>query len=50
MDMILHGANPAELPVAVPTDFTFSVSRSALDQLGLTLPDDVKAKVNEWID
>jgi putative tryptophan/tyrosine transport system substrate-binding protein len=50
IDMILHGANPAELPVAVPTDFTFSVSRSALDQLGLPLPDDVKAKVNEWID
>jgi putative ABC transport system substrate-binding protein len=50
IDSILHGANPAELPVAVPTDFTFSVSRSALDQLGLTLPDDVKAKVNEWID
>jgi putative ABC transport system substrate-binding protein len=50
IDSILHGAKPAELSVAVPTEFTFSLSRSALDKLGLTLPDDVKAKVNEWLD
>jgi putative ABC transport system substrate-binding protein len=50
IDSILHGANPAELSVAVPTEFTFSLSRSALDKLGLILPDDVKAKVNEWLD
>jgi putative ABC transport system substrate-binding protein len=50
IDSILRGANPAELSVAVPTEFTFSLSRSALDKLGLTLPDDVKAKVTEWLD
>jgi putative ABC transport system substrate-binding protein len=50
IDSILHGANPAELSVAVPTEFTFSLSRSALDKLGLTLPDDIRAKVNEWLD
>jgi putative tryptophan/tyrosine transport system substrate-binding protein len=50
IDSILRGANPAELSVAVPTDFTFSVSRSALDKLGLTLPDEVKVKVTEWLD
>ena len=50
IDAILRGANPAELAVEVPTEFIFSVSRSTLDQLGLTLPDDVKARVNEWLD
>jgi putative ABC transport system substrate-binding protein len=50
IDKILRGADPAELAVAVPTEFTFSVSRSALDNLGLTVPDDVKARVNEWLD
>ena len=50
IDAILRGANPAELAVAVPTEFTFSVSRSALSKLGLNLPDDVKAKVTEWLD
>jgi putative ABC transport system substrate-binding protein len=47
---ILNGTSPAELAVAVPTEFTFSVNRSALHKLGLTLPDDVKAKVDEWLD
>jgi ABC-type uncharacterized transport system substrate-binding protein len=50
IDAILRGANPAELTVAVPTEFIFSVNRSALERLGLTLPDDMKAKVNEWLD
>jgi putative ABC transport system substrate-binding protein len=50
IDSILHGAKPAELSVAVPTEFTFSLSRSALDKLGLSLPDDIKTKVTEWLD
>jgi putative ABC transport system substrate-binding protein len=50
IDAILRGANASELAVAAPTEFTFSVSRSALEKLGLTLPDDVKARVNEWLD
>src|SRR5215510_744318 len=37
VDKILRGANPADLPVATPTQFTFSVSRSALENLGLAL-------------
>jgi putative ABC transport system substrate-binding protein len=50
IDAILRGANPAELAIEVPTEFICSVSRSALDKLGLTLPDDLKARVNEWLD
>ncbi len=49
VDQILRGANPAELPIAVPTELVFTVSRSKLDQLGLTLPPDISAKVNDWV-
>ena len=50
VDKILRGANPADLPVAGPTQFTFSVSRSTLEKLGITLPSDVSARVNDWLD
>lgn len=50
VDQILRGANPADLAIAGPTQFTFSVNRSALAKLGLTLPTDINARVNEWID
>jgi ABC-type uncharacterized transport system substrate-binding protein len=50
VDKILHGAKPADLPVAGATQFTFSVSRSALTKLGLSLPSDIGARVNDWLD
>jgi ABC-type uncharacterized transport system substrate-binding protein len=50
VDRILHGANPAELPVAGPTQFPFSASRSALAKLDLSLPSDISARVNDWHD
>ena len=50
VDKILHGANPAELPIAGATQFTLSVRRSALARLGLTLPPDITARVNDWLD
>jgi ABC-type uncharacterized transport system substrate-binding protein len=50
VDKILRGANPAELPIARATQFTFTVRRSALAKLGLTLPPDLTARVNEWLD
>ena len=50
VDKILRGANPADLPVATPTQFTFSVSRSALENLGLALPSTIGARVNDWLD
>ena len=48
VDMILRGANPADLPVNGPTQFTFSVNRSVLAALGLSLPSDVSARVDDW--
>jgi putative ABC transport system substrate-binding protein len=50
VDKILHGANPADLPIAGPTQFTMSANRTALKNLGLSLPSDLAARVDEWID
>ncbi len=50
VDKILRGANPADLPIAGPTEFTMSANRTALRKLGLSLPPDFAARVNEWID
>jgi ABC-type uncharacterized transport system substrate-binding protein len=47
VDEILRGANPADLPIAGPTQFTLSANRTAFEKLGLqpvswqdTRPDD----------
>src|SRR5262249_53528686 len=50
VDNILRGANPADLPISGPTQFTMSVNRTALHKLGLSLPSDLTARVDEWID
>jgi putative ABC transport system substrate-binding protein len=50
VDQILRGANPADLPIAGPTQFTMSVNRTALTKLDLSLPADLSARVDEWID
>ena len=50
VDKILRGANPADLPIAGPSEFTMSVNRTTLNKLGLSLPPDLAARVNEWID
>lgn len=50
VDRILHGANPADLPITGPTQFTMSANRTTLKRLGLSLPSDLAARVNEWID
>jgi putative ABC transport system substrate-binding protein len=50
VDKILRGANPADLPIAGPTEFSMSVNRTALGKLGLSLPSDLAARVNQWID
>ena len=50
VDKILKGVNPGELSVEGPTQLTISVNRSTLDRLGLSLPADLVARVNEWIE
>jgi len=50
VDKIVHGANPADLPIAGPTEFAMSANRAALKTFGLSLPPDLAAQVTEWID
>ena len=50
VDRILRGASPSELAISGPTQFTLSANRTALGKLGLSLPPDIVARVNEWID
>jgi putative ABC transport system substrate-binding protein len=50
VERILHGENPADLPVAGATKLTFSISRSALGGLGLSLPEDIRARIDEWVE
>lgn len=49
VDQILRGANPADLPIALPTTLTFSVGRSALQNIGITLPKEINERVTEWL-
>jgi putative ABC transport system substrate-binding protein len=50
VDKILRGANPADLPVVPTKQVDFTVSRSALVKIGLTLPKHIADRVNDWID
>jgi ABC-type uncharacterized transport system substrate-binding protein len=49
VDKILRGADPADLPIAAPRELDFNVSRSALQNIGLTLPKEIGDRVNEWL-
>jgi putative ABC transport system substrate-binding protein len=49
VDKILRGANPAELPIAPPTELELSVSKSALRKLGITLPNQINERATEWL-
>jgi putative ABC transport system substrate-binding protein len=52
VDLILRGANPGDLPVAVAPagQFTLTVSRSALAKFGVPLPSNIRSRVDEWLD
>jgi putative ABC transport system substrate-binding protein len=50
VDKILRGSSPSELAISGPTEFTLSANRTALGKLGLSLPADIAARVNEWLD
>jgi putative ABC transport system substrate-binding protein len=49
VDKILHGADPAELPIAPPTKLEFSVSRTAMRDLGIALTKPLTERVTEWL-
>jgi len=49
VDKILRGANPAHLPIAPPTERILSVSGSALQKIGMSLPKEINDRVTEWL-
>jgi ABC-type uncharacterized transport system substrate-binding protein len=50
VDLVLRGANPAELAVASTKSTDLSVSRGALETIRLTLRKAVIERVNDWLD
>ena len=49
VDKILRGANPAELPVELPTQIDFLINLSAAERIGLTIPESVLRQATQFV-
>jgi putative ABC transport system substrate-binding protein len=49
VDRILRGANPAELPVQLPTRYELAINMKTARMLGISVPNSLQLLANEVI-